>query len=111
MPRPGEDRSDVGGAVQFNNIGPVPLSSSFHGLSRFHGLPLSRTQYRTCPAFTDVPLSGPLSRTCPAFTDPCPAFTDPDLSRFHGPVPLSRFCPAFPLSRFPGSLFLVAFVA
>ncbi len=26
MPRPGEDRSDVGGAVQFNNIGPVPLS-------------------------------------------------------------------------------------
>ncbi len=28
MPRPGEDRSDVGGATQFNNIGPVPLSSS-----------------------------------------------------------------------------------
>ena len=26
MPRPGEDRSDVGGAAQFNNIGPVPLS-------------------------------------------------------------------------------------
>jgi len=26
MPRPDEDRSDVGGAVQFNNIGPVPLS-------------------------------------------------------------------------------------
>jgi len=25
MPRPGEDRSDVGGASQFNNIGPVPL--------------------------------------------------------------------------------------
>ena len=25
MPRPGEDRSDVGGAAQFNNIGPVPL--------------------------------------------------------------------------------------
>ena len=29
MPRPGEDRSDVGGAAQFNNIGPVPLSSRF----------------------------------------------------------------------------------
>ena len=29
MPRPGEDRSDVGGAAQFNNIGPVPLSSVF----------------------------------------------------------------------------------
>ena len=28
MPRPGEDRSDVGGAAQFNNIGPVPLSAS-----------------------------------------------------------------------------------
>ncbi|MGA7499721.1 MAG: hypothetical protein WBX00_23575, partial [Isosphaeraceae bacterium] len=28
MPRPGEDRSDVGGAAQFNNIGPVPLSVS-----------------------------------------------------------------------------------
>src|SRR5271166_6382316 len=28
MPRPGEDRSDVGGAAQFNNIGPVPLSPS-----------------------------------------------------------------------------------
>ena len=25
MPRPGEDRSDVGGAAQFKNIGPVPL--------------------------------------------------------------------------------------
>src|SRR5271157_3110446 len=29
MPRPGEDRSDVGGAAQFNNIGPVPLSPAF----------------------------------------------------------------------------------
>jgi len=29
MPRPGEDRSDVGGATQFNNIGPVPLSPAF----------------------------------------------------------------------------------
>ena len=28
MPRPGEDRSDVGGAAQFNNIGPVPLPAS-----------------------------------------------------------------------------------
>ena len=27
MPRPGEDRSNVGWAGQFNNIGPVPLSS------------------------------------------------------------------------------------
>ena len=27
MPRPVEDRSDVGGAAQFNNIGPVPLSA------------------------------------------------------------------------------------
>ena len=26
MPRPVEDRPDVGGAAQFNNIGPVPLS-------------------------------------------------------------------------------------
>ncbi len=26
MPRPVEDRSDVGGAAQLNNIGPVPLS-------------------------------------------------------------------------------------
>ncbi len=42
MPRPGEDRSDVGWAGQFNNIGPVPLS-------------------RSCPAFPlnigPVPLS------------------------------------------------------
>src|SRR5271157_2567073 len=27
MPRRGEDRSDVGGAAQFNNIGPVQLSA------------------------------------------------------------------------------------
>src|SRR5271157_5897387 len=33
MPRPGEDRSDVGGAAQFNNIGPVPLSSRFPPLT------------------------------------------------------------------------------
>ncbi len=26
LPRPGEDRSDVGGTAQFNNIGPVPFS-------------------------------------------------------------------------------------
>jgi len=26
MPRPGEDRSDVGAAAHFNNIVPVPLS-------------------------------------------------------------------------------------
>jgi len=29
MPRPGEDRSDVDGATQFNNIGPVPLPCPF----------------------------------------------------------------------------------
>src|SRR5271157_1302608 len=34
MPRPGEDRSDVGGAAQFNNIGPVPLSRLSRKLSR-----------------------------------------------------------------------------
>ena len=43
MPRPGEDRSDVGGAAQFNNIGPVPLSRF---PSRFPAF-----QYRTRPAF------------------------------------------------------------
>ena len=50
MPRPVEDRSDVAGAAQFNNIGTVPLSR-FIGpvpLSRF--VPLSR-------------LSVPLSRS------------------------------------------------
>ena len=36
MPRPGEDRSDVGGAAQFNNIGPVPLSPS-----RFPAIPVT----------------------------------------------------------------------
>ena len=41
MPRPGEDRSDVGGAAQFNNIGPVPLFRS-----RFPPL---------CPAFPPDP--------------------------------------------------------
>ena len=42
MPRPGEDRSDVGGAAQFNNIGPVPLPAcpAFRALSRFP--PVSR---------------------------------------------------------------------
>ena len=38
MPRPGEDRSDGGGAAQFNNIGPVPLS-------RFGPVPLSRFRF------------------------------------------------------------------
>ena len=38
MPRPGEDRSDVGGAAQFDNIGPVPLSRFRFPAS----LPLSR---------------------------------------------------------------------
>ena len=43
MPHPGEDRSDAGGAAQFNNIGPVPLcrialphpSLTISDLSRF----------------------------------------------------------------------------
>ena len=55
MPRPVEDRSDVGGAAQFNNIGPVPLSPSrpaFPGPSRF-------------------PLSVPLSPSRPAFPVRC----------------------------------------
>ena len=42
MPRPGEDRSDVGGAAQFNNIGPVPLSPP---------RPAFPAQYWTRPAF------------------------------------------------------------
>ena len=45
MPRPGEDRSDVGGAAQFNNIGPVPLcrvvSLTISDLSRFAASSLS----------------------------------------------------------------------
>ncbi len=34
MPRPGEDRLDVGGAAQFNNIGPVPVSVPGPGQGR-----------------------------------------------------------------------------
>ena len=79
MPRPGEDRSDVGGAAQFNNIGPVPLPLSpvplpvpdVGGAAQFNNIgpvPLSASQYRTCPAFR-FPIS--------------------DLSRFPLPVPLS----------------------
>ena len=34
MPRPGEDRSDVGGVAQFNNIGPVPLCPLHDVLAR-----------------------------------------------------------------------------
>ena len=51
MPRPGEDRSDVGGAAQFNNIGPVPLSASVP-LSRIGPVPLSAV-----PLSLPVPLS------------------------------------------------------
>ena len=47
MPRPGEDRSDVGGAAQFNNIGPVPLSP----------LPLSPRPAFPASRFPRVPLS------------------------------------------------------
>ena len=77
MPRPGEDRSDVGGAAQFNNIGPVPLSaaarlkiartsagppsSTISDLSRFLLLLLCGTPvrflYRTCPALLPPLLS------------------------------------------------------
>ena len=109
MPRPGEDRSDVGGAAQFNNIGPVPLSVP---------------QYRTCPAFCP-PLSVPLSLSCLPCPDlsrfpclsrrlsrfpclsRCPAFPVCPAVPLSLSVPLSRFpclsrCPAFPcLSRFP----------
>ncbi len=54
MPRPGEDRSDVGGAAQFNNIGPVPLSlfplSLFlSDLPRFLSPDLSRFLSRFLP--------------------------------------------------------------
>ena len=95
MPRPGEDRSDVGGAVQFTNIGPVPLSRF---LSRFLA---SLSRFRTCPAFSPqcnigpVPLSPPsrflaLSRFLPPsrFSPPCPAFSPP-CPAFSPPVPLS----------------------
>ena len=41
MPRPGEDRSDVGGAAQFNNIGPVPLSASIGPVRFLSDVPLS----------------------------------------------------------------------
>ncbi len=69
MPRPGEDRSDVGGAAQFNNIGPVPL------------VPLSRSRF---PAF---PLSASrskcLARVKIARTSAGPpSLTISDLSRF-----------------------------
>ena len=78
MPRPGEDRSDVGGAAQFNNIGPVPLSpraARFLPPSRFlppASVPLSPPASRflppgpvplSPPAFSPVPPSPPLTRT------------------------------------------------
>ena len=43
MPRPGEDRLDVGGAAQFNNIGPVPLRFPISDLSRFASASAGRT--------------------------------------------------------------------
>src|SRR5271157_1813425 len=82
MPRPGEDRSNVGGAAQFTNIGPVPLSlsdlsrfplqrvaregwaeikmprpgedrSDVGGAAQFNNIgPVPLSQYRTCPAFS-----------------------------------------------------------
>ena len=102
---PGEDRSDVGWAGQFNNTDlsrfPAPLSrfpapntdlSRFPARSPQYGpVPLSRSQYGPVP----------LSRSPPLL---CPAF--PLLSRFPARFPasvplLSRFCPAFPLPKLP----------
>ena len=84
MPRPGEDRSDVGGAAQFNNIGPVPLSAFCPAFRfplsafAFRFVPLSAlSRFPLCPAFRFVPLSA-LSR-----------FPLSDLSRF--PLSLSAF--------------------
>ena len=56
MPRPVEDRSDVGGAAQFTNIGPVPLSRS-------GPVPLSRSAFPLpsrfpAPIPKDVAVSG-----------------------------------------------------
>ena len=63
MPRPGEDRSDVGGAAQFNNIGPVPLSApAFSSL-----VPLS-APYRTRPAFSSRVKIAPTSAGPPSLT-------------------------------------------
>ncbi len=48
MPRSGEDRSDVGGAAQFNNIGPVPPSCpafSLHWPAQPDGHKLSAELY------------------------------------------------------------------
>ena len=70
MPRPGEDRSDVGGAAQFNNIGPVPLSAFRFPLSAFR-FPLSAFRF-------------PLS----AFRFPLSAFRFP-LSAFRFPLSAS----------------------
>ena len=51
MPRPGEDRSDVGAAAQFNNIVPVPLSA--------FSCPAFRFQFNN---IVPVPLSAFLER-------------------------------------------------
>ena len=88
MPRPGEDRSDVGGTAQFNNIGPVPLPAS---ASRFRfplPLPASASRFR-------FPLPLPASASASRFRFPLPL----PASRF--PLPASRFpLPASPASRF-----------
>ena len=88
MPRPDEDRSDVGGAAQFNNIGPVPLSALNIGpVPAFNigPVPLSALhQYRTRPAFR----AGHIANNGPV---PLSPITDP-VSRFLPlPVPLSAF--------------------
>jgi hypothetical protein len=56
MPRPGEDRSDVGGAIQFNNIGPVPLSRFIN----IGPVPLSRFSTST-GGFFPPPVAGTLT--------------------------------------------------
>ncbi len=106
MPRPGEDRSYVGGAAQFNNIGPVPLSAllTISDLSRFlrsafcaSGPAFPASAFRSS-AFVPLPKGGPkskcLARVKIARTSAGPpSLTISDLSRFppplSAPVPLS----------------------
>ena len=79
MPRPGEDRSDVGGAAQFNNIGPVPLSpAAAFPRARFPRAPLS-----PAPAFPRARFPPP---AFPRAAFPAPAFPRrPAFPRAMGP--------------------------
>jgi hypothetical protein len=84
MPRPVEDRSDVGGAAQFNNIGPVPLSR----LPNIVSVPLNIVSDPS-----RFPISDPSRFAFPQYRTR-PASLSPNI----GPVPLpdpSRF--AFPI--------------